>query len=290
MQDLILVYGATGTQGGPVADQLLSQGHRVRVITRERSRADHLAARGAEVAVADLGDPDSLASANRGVDRVVLQLPLQYDFALHETYGRNAVDAAKTAGARLVVFNTSAHVLADTQVHAYRARQEVIDYLQSSGLANIVLRPTFYMEILLGPWIRPGIVEHGVIAFPLPSDFPMSWVAAAEMGAYAVSALDRPDLSGQTFDIGGPEPLTGEHLVSCFSHVLQRPKRYAPIPTDDYEQSLVPMFGPTVASEVAAQVRCIISRGNGAVDMNKTAHEFDVEPISLTDWIGKHPW
>ena len=289
-KDLILVYGATGTQGGPVAAQLLAAGHRVRVITRDAARAHHLAARGAEVAVADLGDPQSLAVANKGVDRVVLQLPLQYDFALHETYGRNAVDAAAAAGVQLVVFNTSAQVIPETQVHAYRARQEVVDHLQASGVPSIVLRPTFYMEIFLGPWIKPGIVQHGVVAFPLPSDFPMSWVSATEMGAYAVAALDRPDLVGRTFDIGGPQPLSGDGLAACFSQVLQRPARYVAISPDDYERSLVPMFGPTVAAEVAAQVRCIVGLGSGAVDMGGTAREFGVEPIPLHRWITQHSW
>ena len=90
-------------------------------------RAQHWADGGAEVAVADLGVPDSLAVANKGVNQVVLQLPLQYDFALHETYGRNAVDAAEHAGVELVVFNTSAQVISGTDVHAYRrARRSLI--------------------------------------------------------------------------------------------------------------------------------------------------------------------
>ena len=287
--DRILVYGATGTQGGPVAAQLLAAGRRVRVITRNGVRADHLAARGAEVAVADLGDPESLAAANEGVHKVVLQLPLQYDFALHETFGRHAVDAAAAAGADLVVFNTSAHIIAGTQVHAYRARQEVVDHLQASGVPNIVLRPTFYMENLLGPWIKPGI-QQGVVAFPLPSRFPMSWVSATEMGAYAVAALDRPDLAGRTFDIGGPQPLSGEDVAACFAQTLRRPTRYVPISPDDYERSLVPMFGPTVASEVAAQVREIVRLGSGAVSMDGTAREFGVDPLPLHRWIAEQSW
>ncbi|MHA7274646.1 SDR family oxidoreductase [Arthrobacter sp. TMT4-20] len=121
MTETILVYGATGTQGTPVEDQLLTQGRTTRVVTRDANRAAHWSARGAEVAVADLGDPDSLAKANAGRDRAVLQLPLQYDFELHEAYGRNAVDSAGAAGVKLVVFNTSAHVIPGENVHAYEA-------------------------------------------------------------------------------------------------------------------------------------------------------------------------
>lgn len=289
-QGTVLVYGSTGTQGTPVVEQLLNAGRPVRAVTRDAARAEHWAARGAEIAVADLQDPDTLAAANEGVELVVLQLPLQYDFTLHETYGRNAVDAAKAAGVQLVIFNTSAHVFQRTDVHAYQARQEVVDYLHSSGPPSIVLRPTFYMEILLGPWIRPGIVEHGVVAFPLPADFPMSWVSAGETAAYAAAALDRPDLAGAMFDIGGPQALTGDDIARHFSELMQRSVSYVSIAPDEYEGALAPMFGPTVAFEVASQVRYIISRGDGSVDMTETAAQFSVAPTSLHEWIRAHEW
>ena len=43
---------------------------------------------------------------------------------------------------------------------------------------------------------------------------------------------------------------------------------------DDALDRLTPVFGATVAREVAAQVRCIIGQGTGAVDMTATAAEF----------------
>jgi NAD(P)H dehydrogenase (quinone) len=286
----VLVYGGTGVQGSPVVEQLLDAGRSVRVVTRAAERAEHWAARGAEVAVADLGQPESLKAANDGVDQVILQLPLQYDFALHEAYGRNAVDAARTAGVDLVVFNTSAHVIPEADVHIYRVRQDVVDYLQASGLDSIVLRPTFYMEILLGPWIRPGIVGNGVVAFPLPGDFPMSWVSAWEMAAYSVAALDRPELAGRSFDIGGPEAVSGDEIARQFAELLDNGVSYVAIPPDDYEQALAPIFGETVAFEVASQVRYIISTGDGSVDMVETAAQFAVEPVTLSSWLRTHEW
>lgn len=291
----VLVYGATGTQGGPVVEHALTAGRRVRALTRKAENARHWAERGAEVAVADLGDPVSLAAANEGVEAVVLQLPLQYDFALHETYGRNAVAAAEAAGAGLCVLNTSAHVMPQTGVHIYEARQRIVDQLQASEVPSIVLRPTFYMEILLGPWIRPGIVADGVVAFPLPADLPMSWVSASELGAYAVAALEQHDLAGRTFDIGGPEALTGQDLAECFSEELHRSISYVAISPDDYERALVPVFGAAVAHEVAAQVRCITERGTGEVEMSATAAAFASaaarpEPLPLQQWIRCHDW
>ena len=41
MAGTVLVYGATGTQGTPVEDQLLKQGTHTRVVTRDADRATH---------------------------------------------------------------------------------------------------------------------------------------------------------------------------------------------------------------------------------------------------------
>ena len=286
----MLVYGATGTQGSPVAEQLLDAGRPVRVLTRDPDRARALADRGAEVAVGNLDDPASLEAAHRGVDRVVLHLPLQYDFALHETYGRNAIAAARAADVSMLVFNTTAHVLDGTDVTVYRVRQEMVDHLRASGVPSVVLQPTFYMDNLLGPWIKPGIIDSGVLAFPLPAEFPMSWVSSQEVGAYAVAALDRPELVGSTFDIGGPEGLSGKAMAAGLSTVLGRPVSYVEIAPDAYEQALVPLFGPAVAFEVAEQVRSIISRGDGTVDMSQTREQLGVEPVPLAEWAQRQRW
>ncbi len=286
----VLVYGATGTQGSPVVEQLLAAGRSVRILTRQVDRARTLADRGAQIAVGDLADPASLAAAHEGVDRVVLHLPLQYDFALHETYGRNAINAAKQAGVSMLVFNTSAHVLPDTDVTIYRVRQQMVDLLRASGVPSVVIQPTFYFEIFLGPWIKPGIVHEGVLAFPLPPSFPMSWVSAQEVGAYAAAALDRPELAGSTFDVGGPEALTGEAIAAQLTNILGRPVNYVGIDPDAYEQALVPMFGEAVASEVAQQVRYITSRGTGSVDMSDLWKQLDVEPVPLAQWAARQNW
>lgn len=72
---LIVVVGATGNQGGSVADVFLSApGWRVRAITRNPSsaKAQALAARGAEVVAADLDDPKTLEPAFQGANAIFL--------------------------------------------------------------------------------------------------------------------------------------------------------------------------------------------------------------------------
>jgi uncharacterized protein YbjT (DUF2867 family) len=71
----ILSYGATGSQGFPVAQGLLAKGHQVNVVVRHPDRAEPLKQQGATVFQGDLGDPQSLIAAHQGVEAVFLMLP-----------------------------------------------------------------------------------------------------------------------------------------------------------------------------------------------------------------------
>ncbi|HCB99652.1 MAG TPA: nucleoside-diphosphate sugar epimerase, partial [Ruminococcaceae bacterium] len=61
----ILVIGGTGTQGGNVARELLAQGHRVRVLSRnpQSAAAKKIEEKGAEIVQGDMSDVASLEPA-----------------------------------------------------------------------------------------------------------------------------------------------------------------------------------------------------------------------------------
>lgn len=70
---LIVVLGATGNQGGSVASTFLEEpGWQVRALTRNTSspKAQALAARGAQVAYADLDKPETFAAAFDGANAI----------------------------------------------------------------------------------------------------------------------------------------------------------------------------------------------------------------------------
>ncbi len=186
---LVLVYGATGQQGGPVARQVLEAGRQVRVLTRNPDRADPLREAGAEVVKGDLGDPASLEVASEGVEAVFFHSPLEFDIDVAVTYGRNAIDAAGSAGIGLFVFNTSFPVPSSPAgVAAIDIRYELEAYLKSSGIPNIVIRPPFYTENFSYPFAAPADVVHrGVLRYPpLPSEVRVSWITMEDVGSLAV--------------------------------------------------------------------------------------------------------
>ena len=286
----ILVYGATGMQGSAVARQLLQAGQRVRVLVRDPLKVERWREAGAEIVKGDYLDRVSLEEAHAGIDRVIFHLPLQYDFDSYERYGRNAIDAAKAAGVKLLVFNSSTEVPTGTSVKVFQVKNRVINYLRESGVPHIILRPAFYLENFLGTGTKSAIVQQGVIAFPLRSDFKASWISHNDSASLSIAALNEPELADSVIDIGGPEALDGNDIAERFTRILGKPIQYVAITPDDFEKVLAPGLGTTVAFEIADQFRWSAAQPNAAVDMSVTAKRLSVQLTSLDEWIKQQDW
>lgn len=292
-QQRTLVYGATGAQGGPVVRRLLQEGHHVRVLVRNPHKAEALQQAGAEIAVGNLSDLASLKAANKGIDAVFLHLPLQFDPVVVTGYGRNAIDAAKAAGVGHLVFSTSVLVPdLHTNVKALDLKRNVEMYLQQSGVPNVILRPTFYMENFAAPWSAPAIMQQGTVAYPMTSDFKASWISLEDAGAFAVEALKRPELSGSVFNIGGPEVLTGNEIAERFAAVLGNAVSYCPIPLDEFEQQMNAAMGKPIGTEIAALYRWFLEQPQSPamIDMKPVLQKLPVQLTPLEQWIRNQDW
>src|SRR5262245_8902417 len=73
--DMFTIFGATGNTGSVVASDLLAKGRKVRVVVRSADKAAALAARGAEVAIGDVLDADSVARALDGAEGAYFLVP-----------------------------------------------------------------------------------------------------------------------------------------------------------------------------------------------------------------------
>jgi uncharacterized protein YbjT (DUF2867 family) len=242
----VLVYGPTGSQGGAVVEALLVRGHQPFLLTRHADKAAAYVARGAQVVHGDLMDADSLKHASQGMDGVAFMIPFSLPNPLHALQGaHNAIEAAKSAGVKVFVYNTSGTVLAE-RVHnpMFDLRADVIDALKASGLPYITIEPTAYLENLLGPWTLGSVIERDVLTYPAAAQAPIGWIATADVGALVVAALERPELAPARFMVSGEENLTGPALAARVGEGLGRTITYAELPLDDFAAILDNLFGP----------------------------------------------
>src|SRR6059058_312341 len=115
----VAVVGATGAQAGGLARAILDDPHggfSVRALTRRVDSPDAaaLAARGADVAFADVDDPASLRKAFEGADAAFCLTFFWHHFspARELAQARAMADAAAAAGVAHVIWST----LEDTRV------------------------------------------------------------------------------------------------------------------------------------------------------------------------------
>jgi NAD(P)H dehydrogenase (quinone) len=282
----VLVYGATGTQGGPVARRLLERGTPVRAVARSESAAATLAAMGAEVVDADLRDPASLAAATKGVDAVFVQLPASVSADLLTGYTRAALTAVATAGAPHTVITTSSVAPAAPTGVAYAdAKLRIVELAGELTPHAVLLHPGIYLDNLAGP-LRPAI-DEGVLPYPIPAEVPVSWLSADDAAAFAVAALDRPDLAGRRFPLGGGEALTGPALAALLTATLDRPVRYQEITPDEFGAQLAPFLGEPVAQQIAAFYAWKGTAGSALLnpELAATTAALGTSPTAVRDWI-----
>lgn len=224
---MILVVGATGHLGSALVRALLSSGTHVRALTRDASKAEALRLMGAQVYVGDLRDPDSLARACRGVDKVFA--------AAHSFMGagesspklvdgvgnRHLMDAARRAGVERFVFTSVSGARADHAIDFFRIKHETETYLRSSGLSFSILRPAPFMDYWAALIGEPILKESRTKIFGRGSN-PISFVAAADVAYFGVLALRAPGPAGETLEIGGPEALTMNDVAAAFARFCGR--------------------------------------------------------------------
>lgn len=110
------VTGASGFIGGKIAERLLAEGRRVRVLSRRP--LPHLEAQGAEVIPGDLGHKEALRRGCQGAEtvfhvagRVGVWGPAKEFFEVNVGGTKNVIDACRMAGVPRLVYTSSPSVV-----------------------------------------------------------------------------------------------------------------------------------------------------------------------------------
>lgn len=286
----VLVYGASGSQAGPMVEQLLQRGHAPHVLTRNADNASRLEAAGAVPVIGDLSDLDGLRAATSEVDSVAFLLPAFLDDSVDAvTCGKNAIDAAAEAGAEMFVWNASGEI-SDVASES-NGKLTVLEHLQNSGLPFVVFEPTTYMENWLGPWTAPSIRDNNELTYPVLADRKMGWIASTDVCALVIAALERPNLAGKRYPISGIELPTGPELAADFSQALGREIRYRTMTPEEMGAVLDQEFGPGAGDNVAEMYRREQEDPDPPdkfYDMSSVLEVLPVRMSTISEWVTVH--
>ncbi len=234
---MILITGATGQQGGAVAQALLNQGEKIRVMSRSREKLAHLEKQGAEVCVGDFANSASIKQALEGVERAFLVTTWHESGCDAEiAQGRQFIDAAKETDLQYLVYSSVGGATTNSGVPHFETKMVIEMALKEWGIPRAILRPAFFMENFGSPWFLPMILE-GKLRMPLGPYTPLQVIALETVGAFGAAALTHPDeFTGQTIELASDE-LTMPDAMAKLSRAIGRQIGYEEMPSEQAEQA-----------------------------------------------------
>jgi len=266
-----VVHGATGAQGGPVAAVLAVAGESVTALTRS---PDTVVADARTLAV-DLGSPAQLADAYRDAKGVFVHLPVTGP-ELREQYTDNILTALDRARPGRVVYSTSG---------VPTAFDPMVSALASSGLSYAVVAPRFYLENLLLPPIQAGIENEGVLHYPLPDGFKVSWSSHLDIADAVAALFTRPDVTG-IVEVGQLPGITGADLAAAFAAAYGRDVAFAAQAPADFGAQLVPLAGEEAAAEVQDRYEQVAKLPDNIIPEDQSAQRLlGLTPRGTAQWI-----
>jgi uncharacterized protein YbjT (DUF2867 family) len=218
---MILITGATGTNGREILKLLSAKGVRARAMVRVREDPKMPRMPGIEFVGGDFDDAPSLDAALAGIERAFLLSPDSAKQVARET---NFIRAAKRRGVRHVVKFSILGAAADSPSRLIRRHGEAEKVLQDSGIAFTMLRPHYFMQNLL--WFADDIKSRGVFHASLPDTYKHSHVDARDNAAVAVAALTDSGHEGKIHRITGSEALTYGEVADILSQAIGKKVRY----------------------------------------------------------------
>ena len=225
---MILVTGAAGLNGRAVIARLSAGGVPVRALVRTPGKAELLAALpGVEIVLGDMGQPETLAGALRGIDRAML---ISSSDPMMSQVQANFIDAARRAGVRHVVKLSGIMPALDSAFRFARMHAEIERKLEDSGMAYTHLRagefmPAYFRQV-------PAIVGKGMFFLPM-EDAKIASVDVGDIAEVAVLALTQAGHEGKVYPLTGPEALTMAEVAQKLSSATGKTIRYVNVTPEE---------------------------------------------------------
>ena len=244
MVDILKVFvtGATGFAGRYVVKELLKQGHKPVLLSRQknapRNHQTHPLPSSSFVE-GDILDSVSLEKGVSGCDAVIHLVGIIRETGrntfmnVHYKGTKHVVDATLSAGATRFIHmsaeGTKPHAL--SQYHQTKFMAE--EYLKSSGLNYTIFRPS----MLFGPGDKNFTVLADLIrkapVIPVIGDGNYKWqpVSVRNVAELFVLALENKEVENKTYEIRGPDVFTFNQILNTIMQVigLKKPKVHVPV-------------------------------------------------------------
>lgn len=283
IKDIILVTGATGKQGGAVSRHLLTNGYKVRAMTRKPASeaARILWSLGAEIIQGDLDDPKSLEAALTGVWGVFsVQNTWEAGVEREEMQGKRFAELARDMGVAHFVYTSVGSAHRSTGIPHFENKWRIEQTVRALKFPSYtILRPVFFMNNFVSPSFLPGLME-GKLMMGINPETRLQMIAVDDIGKYGLIAFEQHEkLNGVELDIAG-DVHTMPEASGIFSRIMGRPVRFVEVPKEDVRKA---------SEDYAIMLEWFDTVGYD-VDIPALGKKYGIKPASLADWAALVDW
>lgn len=268
----ILITGGTGTVGSKVIDELHKRGATVRALIRKQGAAK--LPDGVEPFVGDLLDPLSVQKALQGVDKLYLLNAVVPD---ELTQGLIAFDLAKRLKLQQIVYHSVFKVQDFKDVPHFASKLAIENALHEFNVPFTIIRPNYFFQNDLA--LKDAITKAGVYPMPLGT-IGISAVDVRDIAEAAAIALTSGGHLSKTYNLNGPDILSGEKVASIWSKLLGKQIHYTGHDVDAFEEEMRKKAPSWAAFDIRMMFQGYLERGF-------SAESGDIE--ALTNLLGHGP-
>ena len=200
MDKKILVIGAAGFVGAPVAKQLLADGFAVRALVRNADKARQLLGDKVEIVTGSFEDKATLEKALANVSGVNISVPWQSEFQV----ARDVTEILARQGRKNVRISYISGTTANPENRGYAMIDEKLkaeDVLKNSGVEYTILRPSWLMDALA------LFVNDGRATVFGKQTQPYYFLSLADFARAVSTAHQTEATANKTFVLNGPKSM-----------------------------------------------------------------------------------
>lgn len=236
--DRVVLLGATGFVGSRLIPELSGRQIKLRLFVRNIQKAAPLIPEGSdtELVQGDLFDLESLMKALKGIHTayyLVHSMGGKSIFSNKEYAAKdkkaaeNFMFAANEQGLKRIIYLGALGETGDELSEHLRSRAEIANILSSGSPSATVLRAA----VIIGAggasfeMLRHLVERLPVMVCPKWIDTRIQPIALRDIISYLSGCLFKPETSGKSFDVGGPEILTYREMMDQYAEARGIAKR-----------------------------------------------------------------
>ncbi len=278
---MYVIAGVTGHTGSVAANTLLAAKQPVRVIVRDAAQGEPWRAKGAEVAVADLGDREALTRALAGATGAYLLLPPPSFTAPGVAAERASkaeaiVGAVRAAKPGHVVFLSSLGAEHASGTGPIQFLHPIEEGLRASGVATTLLRAGNFMENWQG--MLAGAIESGTLYHGIRAGLAFPQVATTDIGKTVAKLLvEGAPRATRVVQLAGPEELTLAETAAAIGKIAGKQVNAVSVPPAAVADNFRKMGVSAELASLFAEMVTAINDGKVAIG----SHELQRGTVTL---------